>query len=87
MEMRRGERAGQAVFRSKDRVFLLGAQWYFQTREYDHGPFDTRQAAEHELERYVYEMQYCNAANMNPAFLFGEPRHKPIMQSELRLLG
>ncbi|MEM1232092.1 MAG: DUF6316 family protein [Pseudomonadota bacterium] len=74
------------VARTGDRIFLLGAQWYFQTREYDHGPFDTRHDAEAELERYVCDMQYLSAANMNPVYLFGAPRHKPIMESQLRLI-
>ena len=44
-------------FRASRRVFCLNGEWYFQTRESDHGPFTRREAAELALQRYVDEMQ------------------------------
>lgn len=44
-------------FRASRRVFCLNGEWYFQTRESDHGPFTRREAAELALGRYVDEMQ------------------------------
>ncbi|MGE0623625.1 MAG: DUF6316 family protein [Pseudomonadales bacterium] len=47
-----------ARFRSGDRVFSLNGRWYYQTREDDHGPFPSREAAERDLARYVEEMRF-----------------------------
>jgi len=44
-------------FRASSRVFCLNGEWFFQTREDDHGPFTRREAAEQALARYVSEMQ------------------------------
>lgn len=44
-------------FRASSRLFCLNGEWYFQTREADHGPFTKREAAELALDRYVNEMQ------------------------------
>ena len=50
-------------FRASSRVFCLNGEWYFQTREDDHGPFTRREAAEHALERYVEDMQDFEGVN------------------------
>ena len=47
----------QQFFRVSSRVFCLNGEWYFQTRETDHGPFTRREAAELALDRYANEMQ------------------------------
>lgn len=73
--------------RSGDRIFSLKGGWYFQTREYDHGPFASRNQAEAELERYVCEMRYVNMANCNPAYLFGKSRSAPRLTRELRRIS
>lgn len=39
--------------------------WCFHTREGDRGPFDSRQAAESELRRYVETMQYLEANRLS----------------------
>jgi len=44
-------------FRASSRLFCLNGEWFFQTRERDHGPFTKREAAEQALDRYVEEMQ------------------------------
>lgn len=44
-------------FRASSRVFCLNGEWFFQTRENDHGPFTKREAAEQALERFVDEKQ------------------------------
>lgn len=44
-------------FRASNRVFCLNGEWFFQTREIDHGPFTCRAAAEQALDRYVGDME------------------------------
>lgn len=44
-------------FRASSRVFCLNGEWFFQTREDDHGPFTRRDAAEAALARYVGDME------------------------------
>ncbi len=56
--MRKDDATDSTQFRSADRVFCLNGQWFFQTREQDHGPFTSRGAATVELERYVTEMDF-----------------------------
>ncbi len=56
--MRKDDATESTQFRSGDRVFCLNGQWFFQTREQDHGPFPSRGAATAELERYVNEMDF-----------------------------
>ena len=50
-------------FRSGDRVFCQNGKWFFQTREDDHGPFPTREAAAADLQRYVDEMNFFDEAS------------------------
>ncbi len=83
--MRSNDKPGQSFARTADRKFSLKGDWYFQTREYDHGPFDSRAQAEAELERYVCAMRYVNIANSNPAYLFGKSRPAAKRPQELRL--
>ncbi len=45
-------------FRSKNRFFRHEGKWHFETRERVRGPFDTREAAELELQRYIDTMEY-----------------------------
>jgi hypothetical protein len=56
--MRKSDDKDSTYFRSGDRVFCLNGKWYYQTREDDHGPFATREAAEKDLQRYVDEMRF-----------------------------
>jgi hypothetical protein len=58
--MRRNDQDDPTYFRSGDRVFCLNGKWYYQTRETDHGPYPTRNAAEHDLQRYINEMEYLD---------------------------
>lgn len=48
---RKGEN-GHPPFRS-GRMFSIGAQWYFATREGDHGPFPSKEEAEAELALFL----------------------------------
>ncbi len=50
-EKRKGE-SGPAPFRS-GRMFSIGTEWYFATREGDRGPFQSREEAEAELALYL----------------------------------
>lgn len=50
---RKGE-TGHAPFRS-GRLFSIGFQWYFATREGDRGPFPSKEEAEAELTLFLRE--------------------------------
>ena len=66
--MRKSDSRDSTYFRSRDRVFCQNGKWFYQTREDDHGPFPTREAAEVDLQRYVDEMDFFNdARNGAPA--------------------
>jgi len=58
--MRKSDLQDSTYFRSRDRVFCQNGRWFYQTREDDHGPFPTREAAELDLQRYVDEMDFFN---------------------------
>ncbi|MGI9328387.1 MAG: DUF6316 family protein [Pseudomonadales bacterium] len=83
--MRPSDKPGQTFARKADRIFSLEGDWYFQTREYDYGPYDCRAQADAELERYVCAMRYVNIANCNPAYLFGKQRPVAKRPQELKL--
>lgn len=52
---RKGE-AGPVPFRS-GRLFSVGDQWYFATREgTDHGPFENKEDAQAELRLFLREL-------------------------------
>ena len=68
--MRKKDTGNTTHFRAGNRVFCLNGEWFFQTREDDHGPFPTRDAAELDLKRYVEEMNYFDS-------IAGEHRSKP----------
>lgn len=40
-------------FRTRNRYFCQDGQWWFSTREGEEGPFVSREAAEHGMQRYV----------------------------------
>ena len=42
-----------AHFRAGSRIFRMNNEWYFSSREGEHGPFQTEQGAVMELETYV----------------------------------
>ena len=50
---RRGE-SGPAPFRA-GRLFSVGSEWYFATREGDQGPFPTKEEAEATLALFLRE--------------------------------
>ena len=56
--MRKSDDDDGTFFRSGNRVFCLNGKWYYQTREDDHGPFPSRDAAALDLQRYVDEMRF-----------------------------
>jgi hypothetical protein len=69
--MRKSDSNDSTYFRSQKRVFCQNGKWFFQTREDDHGPFPTREAAEVNLARYVNEMAFFDDAHD------GTPTEKP----------
>lgn len=52
-ENRKGEE-GFVPFRT-GRIFSIGPEWYFATREGDEGPYSSRKEAEAELTVYIRE--------------------------------
>ncbi len=57
--MRRSDTTKKKHFRSPERLFQgHERQWYFQSREGARGPFNRRELAQLELERFVDTMQY-----------------------------
>ena len=56
--MRKKDSSRSTYFRSGDRVFCLNGDWFYQTREDDHGPFTSREAAELDMKRYIEEMSF-----------------------------
>lgn len=56
--MRKDDIDSSTRFRSAERVFCMNGNWFFQTREQDHGPYPSEGAAQTELERYVSEMKF-----------------------------
>jgi hypothetical protein len=56
--MRKTDSSRRLHFRSKNRLFRHEGEWHFQTRERVRGPFDSREAAELELQRYIDTMEY-----------------------------
>jgi len=54
----RNKKNGVAHYRHRDRCYQQNEQWFFQTREGVRGPFETRQAAERELERFTDTMEF-----------------------------
>ena len=61
--MRKSDANDSTYFRSKDRVFCQNGKWFYQTREDDHGPFPTREAATEDLQRYMDEMAFFDDAH------------------------
>ena len=58
----RAEENGLLPFRTR-RVFNVGAEWFFAVREgKDHGPFETLQDAEAELNLFLIEVKQHKAA-------------------------
>ena len=55
---RRSDTTKNEYSRSPERLFRQEGQWYFQTREGDRGPHDTREGAELRLDRYVETMGF-----------------------------
>ena len=52
--MRRSDRDKKTYFRSQ-RIFCTNGQWYFATREGEHGPYGSRSRAETALATFVNE--------------------------------
>jgi len=74
-------------FRASSRVFCLNGEWFFQTRESDHGPFTKREAAEQALDRYVNEMQDMERMSTGyPSHGHDSDQAVPGTQLELEIL-
>ena len=52
-------------FRASSRIFRLNNnEWYFSSREGDHGPYDSESTAQRELETYIKFMATPQASDM-----------------------
>ena len=77
--MRKGDRADRHFYRSSDRLFQSDGRWFYETREGDCGPFNSREEAKTDLERYINTREYFDSS--------GQPASKPDAQTgELSLL-
>lgn len=66
--MRKQDSEKTTHFRAGDRMFCLNGDWYYQTREDDHGPFPSREAAQLDMRRYIDEMNYFDdLSDQNPS--------------------
>ena len=74
--MRRGDPSanGRSYFRSCTRIFNLNGAWYFGTREQDQGPFNRKEIALLEVERYANERTELRR--------FQKSREEPTMLAE-----
>lgn len=75
--MRKSDEGNQdtTIFRSGNRLFCLNGRWYYQTREDDHGPFPSLEAAERDLARYVEEMRFFDGERSGGST--GTPGERP----------
>ncbi len=71
--MRKSDAKDSTYFRSRDRVFCQNGKWFFQTREDDHGPFATREAAEKDLLRYIEEMSFFDGVQNGGSQSLADP--------------
>ena len=55
----------RSFFRSRQRVFALNGQWFYATREGEHGPFATREDALAEIGRFVEERRELDQFQKN----------------------
>lgn len=53
--MRKQDKKNRYYYRSADRIFESAGAWYYETRDADHGPFATREAAQEDLARFLQE--------------------------------
>ena len=73
--MRRNDRDQKTYFRSQ-RIFCTNGQWYFATREAEHGPFGSRSRAEAALCRFVIEKVELDGFQQSRGGTCGETRAK-----------
>ena len=55
---RRTDSIRKTYCRTPERITCCERKWYFQTRQGNRGPYDTREEAELCLERYVETMDF-----------------------------
>jgi hypothetical protein len=55
--MRKTDKQAKTYFRSEERIFQANGAWWFGTREGDHGPFDSRKAAQDALVQFVLDIR------------------------------
>ena len=55
--MRKTDTEEKTYFRSGERIFQANGVWWFGTREGDHGPFDSREAAQDALVQFVLDVR------------------------------
>jgi hypothetical protein len=65
--MRKDDHDNGPHFRSSERLFCTNGAWFFETRESDHGPYETREEAQNELSRYVRQMSALSEVEKPPA--------------------
>ncbi len=66
--MRKVDASDKLYYRSKQRMFCVNGEWFYQTREGNRGPFASRVDAERDAGQYQHEMSDITTAKPpNPA--------------------
>ncbi len=81
--MRKRDPQESTHFRSGNRLYCINGKWFFQTREADHGPYPSKEAAQVELQRYVEEMNYFDAIGPEQARLTTKQNNTDYASSSL----
>lgn len=51
--MRKQDKKNRHYYRSSDRLYEARGAWYYETREADRGPFESREAAYDDLAQFL----------------------------------
>ncbi len=65
--MRKVDDQQKLYYRSKQRVFCVNGDWFYQTREGNRGPFDSPEAASRDAQHFLHEMSDIATATELPA--------------------
>ncbi|MDH3642970.1 MAG: DUF6316 family protein [Gammaproteobacteria bacterium] len=75
MKKRKTDKDDVAHFRAGSRIFRLNNEWYFSSREGEHGPFESEEDAARELQAFVKLAGVADGS---------EPAYEMIEAPELR---
>lgn len=64
--MRKQDKKHRHYYRSADRLYEADGAWYYETREANQGPFESREAAQNDLERFLAQSAAGPVASRGP---------------------